>query len=743
MKSNSNGRDILAKISSLLLSGALAAAVCIGSQTRQWSWGPCLFILGIALLALLPEAVRAHRSLGVFLTSICLTTVGWFTWRASVSPVGEFAMSDFLLLLAAVGGFLAANLVFRSPKRASFFLWGLCILVASSVAVSVVQHFDPHFTPIFLGRPYSFPSGFFGHYNECANFLLGASPLLGSFAVLGKSSLPTRLVWGLSALAGLAGVYISNSRGAILSAAIAAVIWWIMILVCCNRRIRWFTPVAFATPLLILAACGFLWKGWQSAQQARVNPDAPSELTKPLVASVLDNSVRLSLLQIAAESIAQTPLSGGGSRSFSWNCYFYWDMETHGMIVSRPEVVHNEILQAATDYGLIGAGLLLLIIATLVTTATVRVLLPGLSFWEFAPATVGGFAGLAGMFIQSCFSPVFHLIPGALLLGICLGALGISSLSESVGIGGRFSRTVIILTMIATAIAGIASGIPRSGMTVILWNCYFKGGSPLLPREIVNRLEEASHLIQLPSVTAEKAMILFRLSRSNDPLASDAEEDAITAFYNSLSGNPKNPTATLILAHLLGNAGRHDEAEEQYRRTIQLQGNAESLFWGHLRLAEYFVRKGALELRTNRAEQAILSLESALVEISASERFVPWVTKMANGIDVSYSANENLGFALELTGDLEGAIQYYTNAAAIRGSANYHLGRLLESIGRTYWKERKPSQALWQLQKAAEVLKLVNGLPSGVTTEDVVQRRNDIDESIQFLLGAGIEPLER
>src|SRR5690606_1324548 len=111
------------------------------------------------------------------------------------------------------------------------------------------------------------------------------------------------------------------------------------------------------------------------AQQAR-----GSEITDtsvyPLVDEVLENPIRLIFLEIAAEAVAMTPFAGGGSGSFAWHVYPLWDNLSHGTMPTRPELVHNELIQSATDYGIIGAGLLISLFAFMCIKGGLRCLLP-------------------------------------------------------------------------------------------------------------------------------------------------------------------------------------------------------------------------------------------------------------------------------------------------------------------------------------------------------------------------------
>ena len=93
--------------SSIFLVLSLVLAVLFGPQTRPWTWGPSIVALGFAVLAAMPSFWRGtkHRpDFGVL--GLGALTAAWFAWRASASPVTEFAQADGILLAVAVSAFV-------------------------------------------------------------------------------------------------------------------------------------------------------------------------------------------------------------------------------------------------------------------------------------------------------------------------------------------------------------------------------------------------------------------------------------------------------------------------------------------------------------------------------------------------------------------------------------------------------------------------------------------------------------
>ena len=200
-------------VAAIFLVIAMWLGVLLGPDLRAWHWGPSLIVLALAVLAALPAIWRRGlRGTSGWMLALGGMVVAWFGWRAWASPVLEYGVADGLLLAGVVGFFLVVGAIQRQRLAERVLMWGLASLVLASAAVVVRQVFDSGFTPGFVAR-LAFPSGFFGHYNEGANFLIGSSCLVGGAALGGRYHKLERWLWGLIAVAGMSAVYFTHSRG--------------------------------------------------------------------------------------------------------------------------------------------------------------------------------------------------------------------------------------------------------------------------------------------------------------------------------------------------------------------------------------------------------------------------------------------------------------------------------------------------------------------------------------------------
>ena len=720
-------------ISSLFLILSLALAVLIGPQTRAWTWGPALLALGASLLAALPVIWRRDRGTADFpLMALATLTAGWFAWRSWVSPVAELGQADLLLLCGAVGAFLAMRGIAGHTAAGRVFLWGLAALLGASLWVVARQVMDPAYTPLFGSRlADKRVTGFFAHYNYAANFLMAASLILAASGLLGRHAVATRVVWLVLALSGIAGVYFTQSRGGILGAAAGCAVLAAMALVVAKRNgSRWFAPAVVAVPLVGAGLAAFLIFGWEQ----RSGGDTQK---------LLDNDIRLYLLGIATSCIALHPLTGGGSRSFSWECFGLIDnqMIKHGG--NRPEMVHNELMQAASDYGLIGAGLLVILLAALVLAALLRI-----SF-EDRPREadsrdawrVGGLAAAAGVLVQSCFSFVFHLFPGAILLGMCMGRM--SRATPCSGSAAAGTRLLFTLASLACAAVLLPAGWTGSRVSRILWASYFGKSPDALLENRIDALDEAIAIHPTAELLGDRARLHQQaaIAQTGGTNFKVAAGRALSDYAAGERLHPFEPSFPVNRGNLLSMLGRDDAAETAFARGIQLQGGMEPGFRGHFSLARHHFRKSLRQSANRQTDDALASLEIAAIEIEKAVTAMHWVIEDMH--QPRLIIHENLGVAREAAGDTAAALAAYDFAAALRGGRRVHY-RAAVLIGRNAvadWSAQQPSKALTGFIEARRRLNMAgNELPDRVTPAERVEYRDYLDRMIAFFKAVKIEP---
>lgn len=695
-----------------------------------------MLALGVSVAAALPVFWRKGRFPGGGgLIAFGALTAAWFAWRAWISPVAALGQADLLLLAGAVGAFISIRAIEGSAPAERILIWGVALLLLANVIVVRQQVIEPSFSPVFRSRAAGFPSGFYAHYNEAANYLIASSWLLAAVALFGRQGVLTRVLWALIAIAGLAAVYFTRSRGGILGAAVGGGVFACAALaIAQRRRARWFAPALIAIPVIGLALGGFLLSGWEGSQELR-RPGSGVE-------RIMDNNCRLYFLGIAVSCIGLHPLAGGGSRSFSWESFRFFENSLQGeSTASIPEQVHNEWLQAATDYGVIGAGLLTGLLGALVIAAVVRILFPESSRGPTSGDAwrLGGLAALAGMFVQSCFSFVFHLLPGAILLGICLGQLSRASAAPEKISPRTGSRVLLSLAALACVALLLPMGWKGARVTRVLWRDYLSKVTLSSDESRVEALSEAIRLWPQPAFYQDRAVIFQAAAEGRE--SREAAEQAIRDYENAGRLHPYDPSPVVNRANLLSQLQRDAEAEDAYDRAIQLQGGMEPGFRGHFSLANHLLNKAIRQSGAAEPALALASMEIAAQQIEEAVERMHWVIPDMRGTRVSI--HESLGAAREANGDEQGAMAAYDFAVTLDygAKAHYRAGVLHGKMAAAAWTSRRPSEALAHFIEAKNRIGLTHELPQGVTPGQRAEYLAYLDRTIAFLKGAKIEPM--
>ena len=694
-----------------------------------------MLALGICVASTLPTFWKTSRKPADFgLIVFCMLVAGWFAWRAWLSPIEELGQADLLLLAGAVGTFISIRGIEGNRLAEKILIWGIALFLLANVIAIGMQMIDPTFSPVLRSRASVFPSGFYAHYNEAANYLIASSMLVGASALCGRQGGATRIFWGLIAISGLAAVYFTRSRGGILGAAVGSGVFVCAGVVIGKRDgARWFAPAVVAVPMVGIAIVVFLSMGWNEAQEIRRVGEVAD--------FVLDNNLRLFILGVASSCIGLHPVAGGGSRSFSWECFRFINPNVQGGLAgSRPEMAHNELIQSATDYGLVGTFLLIGLLGGLALMAILKILFESNSgeheqrdVWR-----LGALAGLTGMLIQSSFSFVFHLFPGVLLLGICLGQL--SRPSATSGAKASILGTRILLTAVLVPCTALllCFGWKGGKVTGVLWPVYFDKTRVISSETKIAAFTAAIDLWPQSSLYQERATALQTVAtREGD---NGAVEEAISDYRQAMRLHPKNPELMVNFANLLSQKQQDQEAEAAYERAIQIQGGMEPAFQAHYFLANHLLGKGIRLFNPQDPSLSLAALEAAAQQIEQS--FKELVTPLPEKEDARVSVHESLGAAREASGDYHGAMRAFDfESTLLRGGrGDYRAGLLNGKLAAQAWAARRPSEALGYFIEAKRRIGLTNDLPSGVNPVQRVEYLAYLDKTIAYLRGAKVEP---
>lgn len=705
-------------ISGFLLVVALAAACLFGARFEPWSWGPGLLALAAALVAAaLEPAAKGLRLRGGTGWALLLVAVaaGWFVWRAVHSPVADYARADMLLVAATAGSLLWGLLRGGLGRGAGVWWLMLGLLVALNAGVALVQVSHPAFSLLHGQRPPGFPSGLFGHYNYFSSFMIGSTLLLSGVAACGRGHGFARATLGLVCLAGMATVALSRSRGGMLGMAAGLLVFGLLMLPVLRRRWRrGFAILVCVLPLLLLGGGFAAARMLGESQQLRKNAASAEAL--------FDND-RLLYLRVAVDTIGMHPWKGGGSQSFRWESRQAWDPAAVGNFDRDLLFVHNELMQAFTDYGLTGGGLVLAALGVVLVAGLVGLISHGSQREAEAAGAgregvlVGALSGLAGVLVQANFCIVLHVLPNAMMLGLLAGlVLRASAVGPAVEERNWFAAAIrLACVVLAVSFSWTAWQGLRATLCLLPLERAGATGQVLRAREVAGRVREAIAEWPHASLHNDLGVLFFRdsLAAGDTPEGKALAEQAVDEYAKSLERDPHDPEPSVNRARLLSLLGRFGESEAEFERAIRLQHRMEYSFQARHFLARHFQRKFTVLWVAHDREGAKAALASAIEQAGICKQQVP----VGEGGQGGRALNAQLAA-------LDGLVRAED---AYREAQNQ-------------WMKRRPEAAMAGFLEARKWLQECRRHPETATQPDVLKLMESVEAAIHFLEGAAIKP---
>lgn len=498
----------------------------------------------------------------------------YFAWRMVASPVGDFAFRDGLMLAGGLLGLLVGSAGLE--RFAKMMAVGAVLVAVVSVGVACWQKWVNPEMELFYGfRPGGVsarPSGFSGHYNHFANFVgAGAALALGWVVVPG--CLRLRVAAGVVSAVLAWGVFLSQSRGGFFALVAGLALVAALGIIWGAKKERVVLRIAGAIAVVVVLSATILMgdRILALALPERVDRDGG-------VYSL--HEARFEYFQVGYALALQAPLLGSGSRSFSYRSLEFWDPSELNIVSADIEFVHNEAIQVACDYGLIGVGLLvvLLLAVTIVAIASGSIHRGRRSnAWRF-----GALGGAVVMLVQSQFSFVFHMLPDTLFFGLLLGMasrrFGDDGASAPASNYGRVLGGIVCLASIVLA----------GRHTVGWWHLYGPGSSERSQEARFGKAVQVS-----PDYLLWFNLASGKVAEANEPGARrEAKlEEAEACLSRALERHPYHYISIVSRARMLDELDRFDEAEEDFKRVVPLLDPREWYYHSRMLLARHYFRK--------------------------------------------------------------------------------------------------------------------------------------------------------
>ncbi|MBC7855098.1 MAG: tetratricopeptide repeat protein, partial [Pirellulaceae bacterium] len=587
----------------VLLMAGMICSVTLGPQLALWPSAPLLVFLTVACVVVLRVPVQLPTS--VLVTGLAL--VGWMALRCVQSPVASFALTDGILLAACVATFWIFRAILPHRGGVEILFVGLGVLVLASWYPMVEQSKEGGYFLWLPRHAKGYPSGFFTYYGDCAAFLAAMALLSGGLAWDRGRALWFRGFMIVVAIAAAAGVVFTRSRGGIIGLGIGGFVLLVLApLLSLKRGSRWRGVLAFAVPALLVIGALWIGAGLDQAQEIRKPQDGAGTGN---VSGVFENEARLFWLNLAGSCISLHPWQGGGSRSFSWENFRFWETDWAALTAAEPEFVHNEVVQLACDYGLVGLLLMMLLIGAIVVSGAVA---QWNSRGRNGAVFVAGLAALTALLVHSCFHFVFHVPPATLLLGLALAAVLEPACRPDAVPPGRSRVWMALVPMACVAFLGwfaLKSSLAFRQMAPLL---YRFGQAVPSPAEALQRTAEAIRSLPGPVLHLQRGKIaLMEAGRAEGPDRGLLLEMAEIEFKEAARLNPLDPEPSVNLANVLSAEGRDREAEDEFQRAIGLQGAAERGFRASTSLSAHHSKKAERLRQMGKLEPALAELIQA------------------------------------------------------------------------------------------------------------------------------------
>lgn len=727
-------------VSSIFWIAGFAFGVIMGPTLSLWTWGPAMLCFAAATTCAIPNIWRdGFGKFNLYILLSGLATAGWLAVRSWFSPVQELALIDLSLVAMAVSTFIVFQNSFRNNNAQIIIVSGISLLLLANIGIMIAELKNPDYRFLIPYDTRIWPAGFFIHYSHCAAFLISSSLLIAGFAIRSNWHACFRIGILILAVIGLAAVYFTKSRSGFIGAGLGLltlVIYWIFTAKRDDKK--WSGLALILAPIILMVLLAIFLPLLTKVQQTRA---VDSDLI-----DMMDNNIRLILYGISLSCIALHPLLGGGSRSFSWECYRFWDIESMGVHNADPGHIHNELLQVVTDYGIIGGIILLSFIVGVWISCSFKSLVkknsgeqPNADAWR-----IGGIAAFMALFAQSNFEGILRMAPGAILLGVCLAAACNEATTRlpSTEKPSWFHRITLTLTAIFVICFLGFYGLKATNVSLDLWKGAMTNTSASNDEKIAAYTRGIGKW-QLESLHSARGTLYLRaaLQNADEKKFIRSMESALEDYKSAISLNPHSPLYPRNAANALSKLNRPDEAGYYFEKAAQLQGGMEAVFSTHFQYARHLSPIALAQLQNGNFAASIKNYSLAKKHVDQAIGYLhgPAFQELQNLIYI------NLAIALQNHGEYEKALEQYRALDLLRGanSSNHYVALMYYNRARAMLGENRHSDALPLFIESENLLKTHSPLPqniSKIVRDNLIQA---IQKQIQELQAANHTPSEK
>jgi len=315
--------------------------VVFTGAARDWQF-LVLLGLGLVLIGFWLARIWLRRQYRFLCAPIGLFVVaftGYAIWRYTWVDIEYLARLELLQIILYAVLFFAVLDNLSSQENIQILLFALIGLAVLNAFYAVFQYFTDSQRVLWYYKPLTYRGRGSGTYicpNHLAGFLEMMLPVALAYTVLGRHKPLPKVFLGYAAVAMVAGLGVTISRGGYLSAGLSLFLFFVVLL--WNRTYR--LPAIAILVVMLAAGSFFGFKTWQSQKR---------------FADLQQHNMRLKYWGPAVELWKQNFWFGVGAGHYDWRFrpWRFWKLQ------GRPMYVHNDYLNTVTEYGATG-GLLAL-----------------------------------------------------------------------------------------------------------------------------------------------------------------------------------------------------------------------------------------------------------------------------------------------------------------------------------------------------------------------------------------------
>jgi O-antigen ligase len=441
------------------------------------------------------------------------------------------------------------------------------VFLAMAIAFYAVYQFATHSTRVWvLIEPYSHRgTGTFISPNNLSGFLEMILPLGLAYTITSRMKALPKVFTGYASLAILAGIVVTVSRGSWVATALAMALFFFILMFHHTHRV----PAMALLALIIVGGMYLVPRDVLFLSRAKTLQNPNGDVT---------GDGRFGIWNAAVQLWHEDPWFGIGPAHFNYRFGKY----RPELIQASPDRVHNDYLNTLTDFGIVGA--------VLVVIAWILLFACAVWTWRYVRGSsntlgdhrsnklalvLGASIGLVAILIHSFLDFNMH-IPANALVAVTLMALLASYVrfaTERFWFTARIGSKAVLTLALVCGITYLSMQAARSAQESV-WLMRAQKSEPASAEQIA-ALQKALAVEPKNFETARAIGEAFRLqSWQNTDDYKDKALEAMKWFKLATELNPYDDSSYLHYGMCLDQIDEHDQALPYYDRAYRMDPNS-------------------------------------------------------------------------------------------------------------------------------------------------------------------------